>query len=136
MRISFLKSLVIGLIILFGANFYYVVNNIIPERVIPTLIVSNIFIGLYALFFALVSKKILSDKNNYFMIIFNAILSLLFLVFYREAQFYFQDQTFINFFLHLGYVSIMPYVCLIIFGISTYIPLILFLKKIQEKDVK
>lgn len=128
MKISFKKSLVIGLFIIFLTNFYYIIKNVVSARITLTLFVTSLFIGLYALFFALISKKILSSKNNYFMIIFNAILSLIFLSFYSKIQFYFQDKLFIDYFLHLGYVPIAPYLFLIVFGILLYTPIVLFLE--------
>ena len=129
MKISFIKSLIIGLLIIFGVNFYYIINNVVPNRITLTLFVTSVFVGLYALFFSLISRKILSHKNNYFMILFNAILSLIFLSIYSKIQFYFQNEPFINYFLHLGYVPIAPYLFLIVFGILLYIPLILFLER-------
>lgn len=128
MKTSFKKSLVIGLFIIFLTNFYYIIKNTVSTRITLTLFITSIFIGLYALFFALISKEILSSKNNSFMIIFNAILSLLFLSFYSKIQFYFQDKLFIDYFLHLGYVPIAPYLFLIVFGILLYTPIVLFLE--------
>lgn len=133
MKITFTKSLIVGLGIIFGANVWHVIENSPPNRIALTLFVTTILVGLYALLFALISKILLQKfKHYYFIIIFNTIWSFLFLMFYGKAQFYFQDNQLIFFFMHIGYVTIAPYILLIGLGLPLYVLLVFFLKRIKR----
>lgn len=127
---KFTLFLVLSLSFVFSANAYYIITNEYPGHIKITLLVTSILIGLYAIVFALVSKILLSNsKKYYFMVIFNIILSLVFLSFYRKMKYYFHSNHYIDHFFHLGDVSITPFLSLLVFGIPLYILIVSFLGK-------
>jgi hypothetical protein len=138
MKLTFNKSLIISLLILFITNIIYTIMSTGPCS-IPSgepvcrqhlsLIITSLFIGLYAIFFTLISRKyLLNSKYNYFLIIFNTIVSTIFFLFANTLNYYFQKNEFVFWFLHIGYVPLAPYLFLILFGIILFVPLAIVLK--------
>lgn len=138
MKLTFNKSLIISLLILFITNIVYTIMSVGPCSSLNSepicrqhlsLMVTSLFIGLYAIFFTLISRKyLLNSKRHYFMIIFNTVLSAIFFLFADTINFYFQKNEFVFWFLHIGYVPLAPYLFLILSAIMLFVPLSIILK--------
>lgn len=131
MNITFKKSLILSLVIIFSANIYYVMNSIPPDgRWKIQIPVTSFFIIIYSFLFTFISKKILKNpKNYYFMIVFNAVLSFLFISFATpiERQFQYADAFYV-----MQFIPTLPYIIILGLGIIFYIPAAMFWEKISN----
>jgi hypothetical protein len=133
LNISFLKSFLIGAVFLLAANIYYVLISIPPDWgwkfEIP---VTSFFIVLYLVIFFFVSKKLIKNpENNYLLWAYNVFLSLVFLSNAIAVQVAFQNVNW----QYWRYVSTAPYLVILGLGLICYISLALYLEKIKTKFI-
>ena len=130
MKISFTKSILLSCVIIFCANIYLILTNTPPDgRWKIEISITSIFIIIYIVLFTEISRKLFKNKKGYHaIIIFNTLLSFVFLIFARKIQFAFQDYPSL-YVLHL--VPSHPYVVIFGLGLIIYIPVVLFLAKKQ-----
>ena len=132
MKITFTKSLILSLFIIFFANIYEIMNTIPPDgRWKVQMPITTIFIIIYSILFIIINKKLLKNpKNYYFMLLFSAILSIVFISFAHELQMKFQDVTA---FYVMQYIPTLQYIIILGLGLILYIPIIIFLEKKLNK---
>lgn len=122
MKKKLVASLILNAFILWGVNVYYVMINVPPDgRWKFQILITSLFVSIYLVLFFIISKKLLTNpKNYYFITAFNAILSVIFLIFAKEVEVKFQytEQ------LYLGYIATAPYIIIFTLGIILYIPII------------
>jgi len=130
---KFTTFLIISSLLILGANLYYNFTHlIIPDgrwkTVIPT---TAIFVLVYLIIFGIVSYKLLQPKYYYLMVVFNVVLSLLFLQLALSLSQIFQDVKFLYV---AGCVLFAPY--LLIFGIAIIVYLILAYSLKEKPQIK
>lgn len=128
MKNNFTKLLIIGLIVIFFANIYEVLINIPPDGRWKTQIpITSFFVIIYSILFTIISKKMLNNqKNYYFMVLFNVVLSGVFVIFAHDIQIKFQDATY---FYIMQYIPTLQYIIILGLGILLYVPVLLLIKK-------
>lgn len=133
LNISFLKSFLLGAIILLVINIYYVSISIPPDgRWKFQIPVTSLFIALYLAVFFFVSKKVVKNpKTNYLLWVYNAFLSLTFITNAEAVQIHFQDVGW----QYLRYISTAPYLVIFSLAIICYIPLALYLEKLRKNKI-
>ncbi|MFA5360151.1 MAG: hypothetical protein WC349_04310 [Patescibacteria group bacterium] len=127
LKISFLKSFLLGAIILLGTNIYYVLLSIPPDgRWKLEIPVTSFFIILYLAIFFLVSKKLTKNpQKNYLLWAYNTFLSLVFISNATAVQVAFQDVGWH----YVRFIATAPYIIILGLGIICYILLVLYLSK-------
>lgn len=124
LKISFLKSFLLGAIILLGTNIYYVSLSIPPDgRWKLEMPITSLFIVLYLAIFFFVSKKLIKNpEKNYFLWAYNAFLSLVFISNATAVRVAFQDVGWHYF----RFIATAPYIIILGLGIICYILLVLY----------
>ena len=119
--------LILNAFILLGVNAYYVMINIPPDgRWKFQIPITSLFIFVYLVLFFVANKKLLKNTVNYFfMIVFNIVLSIVFLSFAKKIEIIFQDVNL----LYLKYIPVVSYIIIFGIGIISYILMSIFLKK-------
>jgi len=125
--ISFLKSFLLGAIILLAANIYYVLLSIPPDgRWKLEIPITSFFIILYLAIFFFISKKLIKNpEKNYLLWVYNIFLSLLFISNATAVRVAFQDVGWQYF----RFIVTAPYIIIFGLGIICYVPLALYLEK-------
>jgi len=122
------KSLLLNFVILFLANTYEVFKNTPPDgRWKIQIPITTIFILIYFIFFVLINKKMKNEKNYNFMLLFNIILSIIFVSFSFTVQRPFMNaDSSLNTasFYVMNYIPIMNYIIIFGLGLLAYIPLL------------
>lgn len=127
------KSLVLNFAILFLANVYEVFKNTPPDdRWKIQIPVTTIFILIYFILFVLINKKMKNEKNYNFMLLFNIVLSIIFVSFSFTVQRPFMDvNSPLNTasFYVMNYIPIMNYVIIFGLGLLAYVPLLWLIQR-------
>jgi hypothetical protein len=115
---TFIKSLIIGIGSVFLSNLYYILVNSPSANWGFDMLVTSVFITIYAIIFILISKKLLkNNKSHSIVIVFNLLLSFVFLGFANSIQTAFQDYPL----LYVAHrVPMHPYIIILGLGIITY----------------
>jgi len=127
MKNKITTSLILSAFILLGANTYYVMINIPPDgRWKLQIPITSFFILIYLVIFFIINKKLSKNIINYFSIlIFNIILSIMFLLFAKKIEIFFQDVSL----LYFNYIPLASYIIILGLGIVIYKLLITLLEK-------
>lgn len=133
LKISFIKSFLLGSAFLLAANIYYVFISIPPDgRWKFEMPITSIFVAVYLLlFFGLGKKLIAKSEHNYLAWAYNLFLSLIFLANAEAVRVFFQN----DFALYFKYIAVAPYVVILGLGLFGFIILSFIFTKPEKKTI-